>query len=112
MTAIAFSGCAGIGMPYNKPVRICMLPKRVNTLAGFKPTAKIMPAMRGKSVPISPKAPENSLRSKRTRLLGPALGGELELMCSGETFSPWVSLNCGDQSTGPYNTYFEMEKTC
>src|SRR5438876_2402043 len=44
-----------------------MLPNSVNTLAGFSPAARIIPAMSGKSVPISPNAPESSLRSKRMR---------------------------------------------
>jgi hypothetical protein len=41
-TATAFSGCAGIGMPYSNPVRICMAPNIVNTLAGSSFAARII----------------------------------------------------------------------
>src|ERR1700737_844698 len=47
-----------------------MRPNRVKTLAGFSPAARITPAMRGKSVPMSPNAPESSLRSNRMRTRG------------------------------------------
>src|SRR5256885_4451225 len=49
---------------------MCIVPNSVNTLAGFSPAARIIPAISGKSVPISPKAPESSLRSKRMRDAG------------------------------------------
>src|SRR6266705_3278319 len=47
-----------------------MMPNRVRTLAGFRLAARIMPAISGKSVPMSPKAPESSLRSKAMRARG------------------------------------------
>src|SRR5437764_7024675 len=60
-----------------------MLPNSVRTLAGFRPAARIIPAMSGKSVPISPKAPENSLRSKRMRhsgFAGASVGADVSAM--------------------------------
>jgi len=58
--AMAFSGCTGMGMRYHRPVRICIRPNAARTLAESSRAARIMPTMRGRSVPMSPKAPDSS----------------------------------------------------
>src|SRR5216683_1109208 len=65
MAAIALRGWTGIGIRYARPVRICMAPNMMSTLAPSRWDARATPIMSGTSVPMSPNAPDSSLRSKR-----------------------------------------------
>ena len=64
-TAMAFRGWTGMGMQSRKPVRVCMTPNMTSTLVASRFAVRLMPTINGRSVPISPNAPANSLRSKR-----------------------------------------------
>src|SRR3954462_8984103 len=55
-----------------RPVRICMSPNITRTLVPSSCAARAMPTNNGTSVPMSPKAPANSLRSNRIPLDRPA----------------------------------------
>src|SRR6266568_1966708 len=78
MAAMALRGWTGIGIRYARPVRICMAPNMMSTLAPSRWDARATPIMSGTSVPMSPNAPDSSLRSKRIAGRVPAGGGSVQ----------------------------------